>query len=419
MRRILPKKPYLQIVKHKYIWYGISAVIIVVSVVALFTRGLNFGVDFKGGTELDVKVKPGTTVDQMRASATKQGLSGAQIQSGKEFFIVRVPKLTADKQDALEQQFKTDENGQVVQARNVGPGWGAQISRQAIIGLIVFLIAVVLYISLRFEFKMAVTAIIELVHDIIITVGVYALSGRQVTPATVIALLTIIGYSLYDTVIIFDRIKENEESLTRQSKRTYSEMVNDSVNQVITRSINTSLMTIIPITAILIWGGETLGAFAFALFVGIVSGTYSSIILAPPILASWKETEPKYQAYRERVERRQAREARGEPEPPESVKAKGTTPAARKAGAKTPAAKKASQGRQPAAKAPAAKKPQVPKPKAAEGAEEGAVGATAAVAPKPKSKPKPAGQKQVTSKSAAKSRTKGPGSGSKKKKKKR
>jgi preprotein translocase SecF subunit len=417
MRRILPKKPYLQIVKHKYIWYGISAVIIAVSLIALFTRGLNFGVDFKGGTEIDVNVKPGTTVDQVRASAAKQGLSGAQIQSGKEFFIVRVPKLTADKRAALENQLKTDVNGQVVQVRDVGPGWGGQISRQALIGLIVFLIAVVLYISLRFEFKMAVTAIIELLHDFIITIGVYSLFGRQVTPATVIALLTIIGYSLYDTVIIFDRIKENEESLTRQSKRTYSQMVNDSVNQVITRSINTSLMTIIPVSAILIWGGETLGAFAFALFVGIVSGTYSSIILAPPILASWKETEPKYQAYRERVERRQAREARGEPEPPEPIKAKSGTPAARKAGSKTPAAKKAGQGKQPAAKAPVAKKPQAPQPKAAEDAKLVAGGEAAAVAPRPKPKPKPAGQKQVTSKSAAKSRTKGPGSGTRKKKK--
>ena len=417
MRRILPRKPYIEIVKHKYIWFGISGIFIAVSIIALFTRGLNFGVDFKGGVELDVKMKPGTTVNQVRASAAKQGLSGAQIQSGKEFFVIRVPKLTAEKRAALEQQFKTDEGGTVVKVLVVGPGWGAQISRQALIGLIVFLIAVVLYISIRFEFKMAMTAIIELVHDFIITIGVYALFGRQVTPATVIALLTIIGYSLYDTVIIFDRIKENEESLTRQSKRTYSEMVNDSVNQVITRSINTSLMTLIPITSLLIFGGETLGAFAFALFIGIVSGTYSSIILAPPILAMWKETEPKYQAYRDRVERRQAREARGEPEPPEAVKGKGTTPASRKAGAKTPAAKKAAQGKQAAGKVPAQKKAPAPAPKAAPAAEEAEVGAAAAVAPRPKPKPKQPGQKQVTSKSAAKSRTKGPGSGSKKKKK--
>lgn len=415
MRRILPRKPYLEIVKHKYIWFAISLIFIAVSMISLFTRGLNFGVDFKGGTEIDVKVKPKTTVQQVRAAADKQGLGGAQIQSGKDYFIIRVPKLDAPKRAALETELKNDVGGEVLQVRDVGPGWGAQISRQALIGLVVFLVAVIIYISLRFEFKMALTALIELVHDIIITIGVYSLSGKQVTPATVIAILTIIGYSLYDTVIVFDRIKENEESLTRQSKRTYSQMVNDSVNQVLTRSINTSLTTLIPIVCILIFGGPTLGAFAFALFVGIASGTYSSIILAAPILSMWKETEPKYQAYRERVERRQQRDARGEPEAPRKVVAKGASPAARKAAGKSSAAKKAG-GKAPAGEAqtPSAKR----EPAGVE--ERAAVAGQPAQGPAaPKPKPKTAGPKPVTSKSMARSRTRGPGSGSKKKKKKK
>jgi preprotein translocase subunit SecF len=194
---------------------------------------------------------------------------------------------------------------------DVGPGWGGQVSRQALIAVLVFILAIMVYISIRFEFKMAVTAIIEITHDLIITIGVFALSGREVTPATVIAVLTILGYSLYDTIVVFDRIKENADLLTRQSRKTYSDVVNDSVNQVLARSINTSLTTLIPIVSILIFGGATLQAFAFPLFIGVFAGTYSSIILAPPILSIWKETEPKYKAYREQAERRQTRDAGG------------------------------------------------------------------------------------------------------------
>lgn len=273
------------------------------------------------------------------------------------------------------------------------------MSRQALIALIVFIIVVLIYISIRFEFKMAICAIIELFHDCVITVGVYALFGLQVTPSTVIAFLTILGYSLYDTIVIFDRIKENADQLTRQTKKTYSEVVNDSVNQVFTRSINTSLTTLIPIVTILFFGGETLKAFAFVLFVGVLSGTYSSIILAPPLLAVWKETEPKYRAFRERAERAQARGKRVQVEPAAAgAAADGPRPAA--------AAK-------PSAKA-AVKKPAraVPKPKAEPAA------AKPVVKPQPKTKPagKAAGGSGI---SAAQVRAKGPGSGKGKKKKKR
>jgi len=401
LRRILPRRPYLNIVGHKWIWFGISIAILVISIIALFTRGLNFGIDFTGGAELDIKTKPGVTISQVRGAVGKVGFGSAQIQSsGKDSFIVRTPKLDDPKKKEIIEALKKDAGlVRVLGASDVGPGWGGQVSRQAAIALGVFIFAVLIYISFRFEFKMAVCAIIEIFHDFVITIGVYSLLGRQVTPATVIAVLTILGYSLYDTIVVFDRIKENTDQLSRQSKKTYSETVNDSINQVLGRSINTSLTTLIPIVTIMLFGGVTLQAFAFALFIGVLSGTYSSIFLAPPILSVWKESEPKYRAYRERVERKQARQVR-------------------KPGSEEPAIATSPAG---AARAPRPR-PSSPKPgaRAAVGEKATRAGKPAAAKPseKPQPKPKPAQKAAAsTSKSAAKSRTKGPGSGKKKKKK--
>ncbi|MBK5093584.1 MAG: protein translocase subunit SecF [Actinobacteria bacterium] len=401
MRRIFPSRPYLNIVGHKYIWFGISALIVVVAAVALFTMGLNFGIDFTGGTEMEIKCKPGTTISQVRGAVGKLGYSDAQIQSaGGDRFIVRTPKLDdAEKKEVTATLKEGAGLEEVLGVNDVGPGWGAQVSQKALIALLVFIAAVLLYISLRFEFKMAICAIVELFHDVVITVGVYSLFGLQVTPATVIAFLTILGYSLYDTIVIFDRIKENADQLTRQSKKTYSEVVNDSVNQVITRSINTSLTTLIPIMMIMIFGGETLKAFALVLFVGVLSGTYSSIILSPPLLAVWKETEPKYRAFRERAERAQARGKRVKVEP---VAAGAAAIGSRPATATEPSTKAA------------VKKPAraAPKPKT--------VPAAAKPGVKPQPKLKPAGKAPAgAGKAAARARTKGPGSGKKKKKKKK
>lgn len=414
MKLIPSRKRNFDFIGKKYIWFGISGAIMIVSIVALFVMGLNFGIDFTGGTEYDIKVKAGTTLETVRSAAGSVGQGEAQIQSaGDNEYIIRVPKTNSEEKKALEEALKTKANmTEVLAVNDVGPGWGAQVSRQALIAVLVFIAAIMLYISIRFEFKMAVTAIIEIVHDLIITIGVFALTGRQVTPATVIAVLTILGYSLYDTIVVFDRIKENGDQLTRQTRKTYSDVVNDSINQVLVRSINTSLTTLIPIVSILIFGGETLKAFAFPLFIGVLAGTYSSIILAPPILAMWKETEPKHKAYKEQVERRQTREARvassggaaAAMPKPTGKPAAGGAPKKQAAGGKPqgkPAAKK------PTGAAPKAQPKAVPKP-AAQAGETGE-------APKPKPKPKPQGA--PTSKSQAKSRTKGPGGGKKKKKK--
>jgi preprotein translocase subunit SecF len=189
-----------------------------------------------------------------------------------------------------------------ISVTDVGPTWGGTISRKALIGLIVFLLLVSVYISLRFEPKMAISALVAVGHDLIITAGVYALTGRQVSPETVVAILTILGYSLYDTVVIFDKIKENTESVALVSRETYSGVVDISLNQTLMRSVNTSLVVLLPIGALLLIGGETLKDFAFALFVGVASGTYSSIFVASPLLALLKEREPRYQQIRARVE---------------------------------------------------------------------------------------------------------------------
>jgi preprotein translocase subunit SecF len=190
----------------------------------------------------------------------------------------------------------------------VGPTWGSTITRKALISLFIFLILVSLFITVVFaEWKMAAAALVALAHDIIITAGVYSLVGREVTPETVIAFLTILGYSLYDTVVIFDKVKENTESVALVAKETYAGVVNLSVNQTFMRSVNTSLVVLLPIGSLLLFGGQTLKDFAFALFIGVASGAYSSIFIAAPVLAVFKEREPRYQQIRARAETRSAR----------------------------------------------------------------------------------------------------------------
>src|SRR5439155_9148645 len=194
-----------------------------------------------------------------------------------------------------------------ISREDVGPTWGGEISRKAVTGLIIFLIAVTLFISLRFEWKMALGGQAALLHDLIITAGIYALVGREVTPATVIAVLTILGYSLYDTVVIYDKVRENTESPALVAREGYSNVVNLSLNQTLMRSVNTSLVVLLPILTLLLFGGSTLKDFAFALFVGVASGAYSSIFIASPMLALLKEREPRYAQIRLRAARATSR----------------------------------------------------------------------------------------------------------------
>ena len=210
-----------------------------------------------------------------------------------------------------------------VSTETIGSKWGSTVSRKAVIALLVFLVVVTIYVSLRMEFKMAVAALVALLHDLIITAGIFALARFEVTPATVIALLTILGYSLYDTVVVFDKVRENTGALTAMSRTTYSQATNLAVNQTMMRSLNTSLASLLPILGLLLVGNYLLGAetlkdLALALFVGVAAGAYSSIFIAPPIVAMWKEKEPRYAQLRARVERLAAQGPGAErPERPE------------------------------------------------------------------------------------------------------
>ncbi|TLM98953.1 MAG: protein translocase subunit SecF, partial [Actinobacteria bacterium] len=183
------------------------------------------------------------------------------------------------------------------QVTTIGPGWGQNISNRALIALAVSILFILLYVSVRFEYKMSVTAVIALIHDVVITLGIYALLGATVTPNTIAALLTILGYSLYDTIVVFHRIKENTQSLQKQ---TFMQMANESINEVLVRSLNTSISSLIPVLAMLFFGGETLQDFALALTIGLAVGAYSSIGVAAPLFAMWKESEPKYAALKKK-----------------------------------------------------------------------------------------------------------------------
>ena len=385
---------YFHIVDKKWIWFIFSGIILTICIAALLIRGLNFGIDFKGGTSIEIETTEKISTSKVRDTLGDVGQSEAVIQSaGKNRFIIRIADLSEEEETAVRKTLKEQLGAEIIGFTDVGPGWGSQVTRQALISLGIFLIVILIYISLRFEFKMAICAIIALFHDVVVTIGVYALIGREVTPATVIAVLTILGYSLYDTIVVFDRVKENADQLTRQSKKTYSMMANDSVNQTLTRSLNTSFTTLIPIASILLFGGGTLKAFAFALFVGVIAGTYSSIFIASTLLATWKESEPKYKAYRARVKRFADRDKRGKPKKKVAPVSGGI--------AEEPA--------------PMPKKPRL---RVIKGEREPVSAEELEAKPIVKKKPVQKPAAGVTKKGAAKQRTKGPGSGKKRRKKK-
>lgn len=471
--------------------FVVSALALLVAVLAFSFKGLNLGIEFKGGYLLKVQLDEPTTVPDINAlldGYKDQGLDEhiVQVSQDGKILSIRMPNIEDETarasiiqgvkndlisryQDAPEvASFSQDENGQwvlkvymksltpasyveglipdyqnqglvtatvdkgtekvegedknyvtvtmnlaegadpqqVEQAilndlgsspyniatlseEQVGSEWGRQVSRKAIISLAVFLAVILIYITFRFEFKMAVPAIVALVHDTVITVGIYALTGRQVTPATVIAFLTILGYSLYDTIVVFDRIAENANLMDRTGRRTYREMVNDSINQTLMRSIGTTLTTLLPIFTILIFGGDTLKDFAFALFVGVFLGAYSSIFVASPFLAFWKETEPKFASIKAKADKASARDT-----------------VIRKKGAKPVPADKVERVRDDDEQEAAPKK----KPAAAKAA-------TKAAASKPGVKTAP--KKKPAAKPGAKKTTHGPSSSKKKKKKKK
>jgi len=311
---------------HRRRWYIVSAILIAVSLLALAVRGLDFGIEFKGGADF----KAATTVTAQTVDSMKDALRDSGVPNLDDATVntignnqVRVQTRTLDPTEEVP-KVRTAIANEVgippdqVAYSLIGASWGGQITERALIALGVFLALVALVIGVYFrDAKMSAAALIALVHDLVLTIGIYALVGFTVTPATLIGVLTILGYSLYDTVVVFDKVRENVRDIRSSTARTYSEAANLAVNQVLVRSINTTIIGVLPVVALLFAGAVILGEgplkdLALALFVGMVSGAYSSIFIATPLLAQMKEREPDMRKLAARVRARRAKEAQKE-----------------------------------------------------------------------------------------------------------
>lgn len=290
----------------------ISLVLVVISIGAFVTKGLNYGIDFEGGIVWEVKVPAGTDIDEVRGAIDPSGLGEVKIQTvGEDVVRVQAGNDARDKETEVAQEL-ADLAGverTEVSVSTVGPSWGEEITQAAIRALVFFFGAILLYLSIRLEWRMAVGALVAVFHDIVISVGIYAIFGFEVTPATVISFLTILGYSIYDTIVVFDKVQENEARPSVAGRLSYPELMNLSMNQVLIRSLNTTVSSLIPVVSILVVGSFVLGVtalrdFSLALAIGLTAGAYSSIFVAAPVVAWLKERDPE-------VRKRQRRAAAG------------------------------------------------------------------------------------------------------------
>jgi SecD/SecF fusion protein len=294
-------------------FFSLSGTILLIGALAVGGRGLNFGIDFKSGTRIQTAFVKPVSEGEVANVMKEAGYPTAQVQKftnasiGGNGYQISTKTLAPDKVDAIQRAFdakfgsaKNETGTKDFSSTSIGPTFGKTVANAAVIAIIASLLVISAYIALRFEWKYAVPVLIALMHDLLITAGVYALTGREVTTATVAALLTILGYSLYDTIIVFDRVREN---VPRMPRAAFSQIVNRSMSEVITRSLATSFCTLLPVLALLLFGGPTLKDFAFALLVGVASGAYSSIFIASPVLTHWKEREPGYRVRRARIVR--------------------------------------------------------------------------------------------------------------------
>ncbi|MBO0802815.1 MAG: protein translocase subunit SecF [Nocardiopsaceae bacterium] len=309
----------VRIVQRQKMWYAISGLILLISIVALLVRGLNFSVEFKGGSIFQFPAHSASAAVQGKISRIVTAAGGGssvvvQHVSGlHQQWQVQTGTLANAAQNAVQHALQhafgiTSKNMNV---QTVGPTWGGEVTGKAVEALIIFLVVIVVYLSIAFEWKMAASAFVALLHDIVIATGIYALIGFQVSPTTVIGLLTILGYSLYDTVVVFDKVRENTAGLLTTAKSTYTDAANLALNQTLVRSINTSLTALLPVASILFIGGALLGTgtlndLSLVLFVGMLSGTYSSLCIATPVLADLKEREPRYKELAVKVQRKLA-----------------------------------------------------------------------------------------------------------------
>jgi preprotein translocase subunit SecF len=300
LKRLSRGETHIDFVGRRRLWFQVSAVLIAISLGFLVARGLNLGIEFRGGTNITSPNPARATIEDLRELTDAAGVEGALIQlvDGGQSVRLQTPVLSAAVESELLDgvALATGSARTEISRDSIGPSFGALILRQSLVALVVFLVAVALFMSWRLEWKMAAAGLAALAHDLIITIGVYSITWFEVTPATVIALLTILGYSLYDTVVVFDKVSElaNEAA----PKEGYADIVNRAMNLVLGRSLNTSLSSLLPVGSILfvgswVFGASSLRDFALALFVGLAASTYSSIFVAAPLLAAWKEGDPR------------------------------------------------------------------------------------------------------------------------------
>jgi preprotein translocase subunit SecF len=319
MRRLNAGEAVFDFIGSRRRWYWVSAALLLICVASFVFRGFNMGIEFSGGTSYQfpaVAVEPAQAQEVAEAAGAEVATTPQVVGSGgNRQILLRTGELSPAQQtavkDALQSRF-----GKEVTVQAVSSSWGSDITNAAIRGLLLFLVAVCIFIAVRFEWKMAVGAIIALFHDLLLTAGIYSLVGFEVSPSTIVGLLTILGFSLYDTVVVFDKVDENVRGILGGSRTTYSQAANLAVNQTLMRSINTSLIALLPVAGLLFVGAGLLGVgtikdLALVLFVGLAAGAYSSIFLATPIVCDLKEREPKYAALAKRVAARKAAEARG------------------------------------------------------------------------------------------------------------
>ena len=298
-------------------WYMVSLALFIISVGAFMIQGLKLGIEFSGGTVVTVSSSQASANDARNAVSSLDFIEGLIVQEvGNDKVQVRTDALEPaelnELQDALAARYSIPVES--IDVQSIGPSWGEEITRKGITGLVAFLVVVMLYLAMTFEPKMALAAFMALFHDVFLTVGIYALIGFEVTPATLIGFLTILAYSLYDTVVVFDKVRENTKNITQVARLTYSQAANLAINQTLIRSINTSIVAILPIASLLFVGAGLLGAgtlkdIALVLFVGMIIGTFSSLFIATPFLAGLREREPAMIALAKRVNSRGSNEA--------------------------------------------------------------------------------------------------------------
>jgi len=301
-------------------WYLASLVLLAICVLSITIRGFNVGIDFKGGTQFQVNAaNTSITTKQVEEAMASTGhgteTAAQEVGSGStRQIIIKTKELKLDEQSTVQRklasELKVDPN-KGISVESVSSSWGSEITKKAIQGLIVFLLVVFAYITLRFEVKMAVGAMVALLHDLVIAAGIYSIVGFELTPSTIVGLLTILGFSLYDTVVVFDKVAENSRDLLATGRETYASAANRAVNQTLMRSINTSLISLLPVAGLLFVGAGLLGVgtikdLALILFIGLAVGAYSSLFLATPVVVELKEREARYQALAKRVQARRS-----------------------------------------------------------------------------------------------------------------